>query len=101
MSGAQRWSLFPNLPTMQEAGLGAFASSSWSGVVAPPGTPDNVVATLNDAFNQALGTPELRSKLEAAGWIMRGGTPQEAAALVRTDTELYRPVIKAANIRID
>jgi len=101
VGGAKRWSLLPKLPTIQEAGLSGFVNSAWSGVVAPAGVPDGVVATLSQAFTEALGVPELRAKLESAGWIVRPGTAQEATALIRADTELYRPVVKAANIKID
>ncbi|HYF17850.1 MAG TPA: tripartite tricarboxylate transporter substrate binding protein [Ramlibacter sp.] len=101
VSGAQRWNLFPTLPTFREAGYQGVVSSSWQGVLAPPGVPEDILASLNRAFNEALASPELRAKLEPAGWIIRGGTPQEATALVRSDTEAYRPVVKAANIKTE
>jgi tripartite-type tricarboxylate transporter receptor subunit TctC len=101
VSGDRRWGLFASLPTIQEAGLGGFNTSSWSGVMGPPGLPADIVASLNRAFNEALANPELRSKLEATGWIMRSSSTAEANSLIRADLEAYRPVIKAANIKLE
>lgn len=101
VSGAERWKLFPTLPTFREAGYQGIVSSSWQGVLAPPGVPEDILAALNKAFNDALAAPDLRARLEASGWIIRGGTPQEATALIRSDTEAYRPVVKAANIKTE
>jgi tripartite-type tricarboxylate transporter receptor subunit TctC len=100
VSGSKRWSLFPQLPTLAEAaGFSGIQTSSWSGVLVPAGVPPEVVSTLNRAFNEALANPELRARLEATGWIFRGGTPQEAVALIKSETEAYRPIVKAANIK--
>lgn len=102
VSGGTRWGLFPNLPTLKEgAGLSGIQMSSWSGVLAPAGVPAEVSATLNRAFNEALASPELRARLEATGWIFRGGTAQDAVALIKADTEVFRPIVKAANIKLD
>jgi tripartite-type tricarboxylate transporter receptor subunit TctC len=61
----------------------------------------DVAVRLNQAFNDALNTPELRGKLESAGWSIRGGSAQEAVALIQADMEVYRPIVKAANIKLD
>lgn len=102
VSGPQRWSLMPNLPTLKEsAGLPSFQAVTWQGVLAPLGLPMDVAVRLNRAFNDALNTPELRGKLESAGWSIRGGSAQEAVALIQADMEVYRPIVKAANIKLD
>ncbi|QHE83706.1 Bug family tripartite tricarboxylate transporter substrate binding protein [Hydrogenophaga sp. BPS33] len=102
VSGSSRWDLFPQLPTLKEAAnLPAFQAVTWQGVLAPPGLPAGVATVLNRAFNEALASPELRARMAAGGWIIRGGTPEDAAKLIRSDTELYRPVVKAANIKLD
>jgi tripartite-type tricarboxylate transporter receptor subunit TctC len=98
VSGSTRWDLFPGMPALQDAGLGGFPSLSGSGVMAPPGIPEDVAARLNRAFNETFPAPEVRARLEATGRILRGGTMQEAPSLIRADIERYRPVIKTADI---
>ena len=101
VGSGQRWSLVPGVPTLDEAGLPGFRNTSWTSVGGPAGIPADVVSRLNRAFNDVLTTPEVRAKLEAAGWAIKGGTQQEFIAVIRGDTELYRPVIRAANIKLD
>ena len=100
-TGPQRWNVFPALPTMQEAGAAGFYFASWHGVIVPIGLPADVGAALNKVFNEALATPELKSRLEAAGWVVKGGTAAEATALIRSELDALRPVIRAANIKLD
>src|SRR5262249_15114605 len=101
-TGKQRWSLFPNLPTVAESStLKEFNVSSWLGVIGPSDLPPDVVAKVNQAFNASLNNAEVREKLAAAGWAVKGGTPDQFASVIRADRELLRPVIKAANIKLD
>ena len=101
VTGPQRWASFPNLPTMQEAGLSGFTFASWHSVIAPPGLPQDLTTTINRAFNDALNLPDLRGKLEAVGWVVKGGTPAELNALIKSDLDLFRPIVRAANIKLD
>ena len=100
-SGSRRWHEFPNAPTMSEAGLTGFVNGSWTGIVAPAGVPRDIVARLHQAYTEALKTAEVREKLEAAGWVALAGTPEEFAALARDDMERFRPIIKAANLKMN
>jgi tripartite-type tricarboxylate transporter receptor subunit TctC len=101
-TGRQRWSLFPNLPTVAESStLKDFNVASWLGVIGPSDLPREVVAKVNQAFNASLNNTEVREKLAAAGWAVKGGTPEQFTSLIRADRELLRPVIKAANIKLD
>lgn len=100
-TGPQRWGVFPSLPTMQEAGAPGFNFSSWHGVIAPPGLAQDITVTLNQAFNEALKSPDVRSRLESAGWVVKGGSATEAGALIRGDLDTFRPIVRAAGIKLD
>jgi tripartite-type tricarboxylate transporter receptor subunit TctC len=100
-TGAQRWASFPNVQTFEEQGLKGVAYSSWSGVVGPPGMPRPVMDRLNRAFVEALGTAEVRGRLEVAGLAARGGTPEDLGALIKAELAQWRPVIAAAGIKAD
>ena len=97
----KRWAQFPDLPTVAETGLSRYVNGSWNGVAVPADTPRDVVMKLNRGYNDALRTPEVKEKLESAGWILMGGTPEDFTALTRSTMELFRPVVKAANLRMD
>ena len=56
---------------------------------------------LNQAYTEALKTVEVREKLEAAGWVILAGSPEEFAALAKDDMERFRPIIKAANLKMN
>jgi tripartite-type tricarboxylate transporter receptor subunit TctC len=100
VGSTQRWSAFPGVPTIAESGLQGFRNSSWSGVVGPPGLPAPIMRRLNQAFNDALNAPALRSRLEADGWTIIGGAPEAVTARVTEETEVFRPIIRDANIKI-
>ncbi|MFN0162738.1 MAG: Bug family tripartite tricarboxylate transporter substrate binding protein [Burkholderiales bacterium] len=100
-TGAQRWASFPNVPTFEEQGLKGVVYGAWSGVMGPPGMPAAVVTRLNRAFAEALGTPEVKTRLDAAGLSGRGGPPEEWTAKIRSELASWRPVIQGANIKLD
>ena len=101
VGSAQRWGAFPGVPTIAESGLPGFRNSSWSGVVGPPGLPAPIVRRLNRAFNDALSAPGLRTRLEADGWTIIGGAPEAVGARIAEETEVFRPIIRDANIKIE
>ncbi len=101
-TGSQRWSAFPDLPTLTESGI-AVASSTWYGLVAPPGTPPDVIAKLNSAFNAAMQVPEIRKNLEEKfGMLPRGNlTPDEFTSFIRAESRTWAPILKASGIKIE
>lgn len=101
VSGTQRSSEIPNLPTLIEGGVAGAVYTTWMGVYAPPGTPQPVVRALNAVFNDALANPEVRAKLQAAGWSIRGGSTEEAIQAVRQNLDIYRPIVEAARMTFD
>jgi tripartite-type tricarboxylate transporter receptor subunit TctC len=101
VTGATRSPELPDTPTMIESGLAGFTSVSWSGVVAPTGTPAEIVAKLNAAVNAGFATPEIQARLARLGAAPMRGTPAEFAALIAAETPKWAAVINAAGIRIE
>lgn len=99
-TGPQRWQTFPGLPTFREAGLN-FNTSSWLGLIGPPGLASGTVATLSRALATVLGDASLRSRLEEQGWaIFQNSRPEDFERLVGSDIERWRPVIAGARITV-
>jgi tripartite-type tricarboxylate transporter receptor subunit TctC len=96
---AKRASGAPDLPTMAEAGMKGYETSTWGGVLAPAGTPKDVVAKLNDEFNKALKTSDVREKMLGAGVEPAGGTPQQFAEFIRSEMVKWGKVAKDAGIQ--
>jgi tripartite-type tricarboxylate transporter receptor subunit TctC len=99
VSSAKRASALPDVPTMQEAGIAGFDISQWQGVLAPAGTPRPVVARLNAEIVRALRAADVRERLVTQGGNeIVTGTPEDFAALIRSDLRQYAKLIKAAKI---
>ena len=101
VTGATRSAELPDTPTMIESGLAGFISVSWSGVVAPTGTPVEFVAKLNAAVNAGLAAPDTQTRLARLGAAPMTGTPAEFGALIAAETPKWAAVVKAAGIRIE
>jgi len=99
VSSAKRAPLAPNVPTVAESGVAGFEAESWLGLAAPKGTPDEVIAILNHAANQALQTPRVRDQLLAMGTRPVGGTPQEFTAFVQNQVSMWKKVIESNGIQ--
>ncbi|QKV55165.1 Bug family tripartite tricarboxylate transporter substrate binding protein [Comamonas antarctica] len=101
VSTRQRSKSLPDVPTASEQGFRDYDANSNGGFLAPAGTPKAIVARLNAEINAALKLPDVRSKLEAAGIEIQGGTPQEYAALIKSDLDKWGKVVKQAGIQPD
>jgi tripartite-type tricarboxylate transporter receptor subunit TctC len=101
ISGDGRSPTLPEVPTFQEAGLPGFEAKFWFGVLAPAGTPREIVDKLSTEIAKSLGAPEIRQNLAAQGLDPFVNTPDKTAALMKADFVRYEKVIKAANIRAD
>ena len=101
VSTAKRTSALPDVPTADEQGLKGYDANTNGGFLAPAGTPKAIVAKLNAEINAALKLPDVRAKLEAAGIEIQGGTPQDYAALIKSDLVKWGKVVKAAGIQPD
>ena len=91
---------YPNVMTMEDAGLKGFTDEAWYGMLAPKGTPPDVVAKVIDGMKKALSNPELRSKLEGVGARPVGNSPQEFAAQIRSEQERMKKLVKERNIQL-
>ncbi len=94
VSGDQRQTALPDVPTFKEAGFGDFDVSLWQGVLVPAGTPPEVVARLNAAINQVLAMPDVRAKIAELGADPAGGTPEQFAAFIKGETDRWAKLIK-------
>lgn len=101
VSTLKRTAALPDVATADEQGLKGFDANTNGGFLAPTGTPRAIVDKLNAEINAALKLPDVRTKLEAAGIEIQGGTPQDYAALIKSDLAKWGKVIKAANIQPD
>ena len=98
---AKRLAMLPDVPTIAEAGVPGYESSSWYGFVAPAKLPKDILDKLHAEIVRALKQPDVVEKLTNAGVIVVAGTPQEFAAHIRTEMDKSAKVIKAANIKPD
>lgn len=90
-----------NLPTVAESGLPGYESSVWFGVFAPAGTPGGVIVRVNAEFNRALKERQVVDALVAANLTPGGGSVEDLRNLLHTDTERWRPIVKASGAKID
>jgi len=101
VTGAKRSPAMPDVPTVAESGLPGFEASNWFGLMAPAGTPPEIVTRLNAEAAKALQAPEVREKLAALGFEIQSSTPQEFATLLKSETEKWAKVIKASGARAE
>src|SRR4029079_6994565 len=80
---AKRFPLLPDLPTIAESGYPGFEALAWNGILVPAGTPKPVIATLNAEINAILKEPDVKAKMNAQGFDLIGGTPEDLAHLIR------------------
>jgi tripartite-type tricarboxylate transporter receptor subunit TctC len=96
-----RSALAPAIPTMEEAGVPGYEASIWNGLLAPAGTPRPIVNRLNEAVAQILKSPQAHERYANVGAEIRYNSPEEFAALIRSDVAKWAKVIRARGIRVD
>jgi tripartite-type tricarboxylate transporter receptor subunit TctC len=104
VTSAARSSALPDVPTVAEAGgpaLKDFEASSWFGLLAPAGTPADIVNRIQQETAKALATPAMRERLQAQGAIPSGNTPAEFARLIDEETKKWARVVKASGAKVD
>jgi tripartite-type tricarboxylate transporter receptor subunit TctC len=99
VTGPRRAEGLPNIPTMAEAGVPKYEALQWYGLLAPAGTPSDVVARLQKEVTQALNLPDVKARLATDGAEAVGGTPAEFAQFIKAEIEKWATVARAANIR--
>ena len=101
VTSTTRAAALPDVPTMVEAGVPGFEASSWFGVLAPAGTPREVVARINAEVAKWLATPDAREKMSAQGAIAAGGTPEDFARHIGAETAKWAKVVKDSGAKVD
>jgi tripartite-type tricarboxylate transporter receptor subunit TctC len=104
VSSAQRIASMPDIPTLAESGvkgLEGFEADQWYGLVAPAGTPVEIVRKLNQAINDSLSAPELVARLKSEGASASPASPQVFGQLIQSEIKRWRPVVRSANIQAD
>lgn len=101
VTSAERSPLFPQLPTMQEAGVKGFVMNAWGGIVTPPGTPRDVVMKLNTALNAVLKDPVVVDQLERMAFKPLGGTPEDFRKLTDSERVIWGAVVKQSGARVE
>src|SRR6201996_2135984 len=100
ITSIKRSHLAPDLPTMAESGFPGFEAVPWFGLLAPAGTPKDILDKLHEQTVKALATPAMRSKFDELGLEPIGNTPDEFAAVIRKETPEWAKVIKDAGIKL-
>ena len=104
VTSAQRSPALPDIPTVEEAGgpsLKGYEASSWFGLLAPAGTPPEIVNRIQQEVAKALASPAVKDKLQAQGAIPSGNTPQEFARLIDSEHKKWAQVVKVSGAKVD
>jgi tripartite-type tricarboxylate transporter receptor subunit TctC len=101
VTSAKRSPMLPDVPTMAEAGIAAYETSFWMALLAPAGTPHNVIAQINASLVKILKSPDLRRRLAEVGHETRSSTPEELKTLMAAEIRKYAAVIAASHIKVD
>jgi len=101
ISSAKRFSAAPDVPTVAESGLPGFETGSWQGIVAPAGTPAEIVNRLHDTVAKILATPEVKDRLDKAGAEVRPQTPAQFGEFIRSEKARWAKVVKESGAKFD
>jgi tripartite-type tricarboxylate transporter receptor subunit TctC len=101
VTSAKRSAVLPDLPTIAEAGVTGYEASSWFGLLAPAGTPAEIVNRLQQESAKALASPALKERLLSQGAIPSGNTPAQFARLIDSEHAKWAKVVKASGAKVD
>jgi tripartite-type tricarboxylate transporter receptor subunit TctC len=101
VTSQKRLSILPDVPTVAESGYKDFVAMDWKAVVAPAGTPADIVKRLNAEIVKALAQPALLATLDAEGSIAMNGTPDQAATFIKSEQAKWESLIREAGIKAD
>jgi tripartite-type tricarboxylate transporter receptor subunit TctC len=101
VASSRRSPVLPELPTVSEGGLTGFSADSWFGIMAPAGTPGEVVARLNADIVKALDSAEVKDIITRQGGEVMGSTPGQMAAQIRGDRERWEKVVRESGARVE
>ncbi len=101
VSGPRRSPVFPDMPTIAEAGVPGYATTAWGGLVAPVGTPRDIIVKLNAETNRALQSPQLKERYAAIDAEPVGGSIAEFAAFVKAESVKWGEVVRKSGAKLD
>jgi tripartite-type tricarboxylate transporter receptor subunit TctC len=101
VSRIRRSALFPDLPTLDEAGVKGFNLDTWAGVVAPAGTPPQIITKLNGVLRPIIDSPEVQARFKNVGFEGFSSTPEDLGDFIKAQLALWGKMIKTANIQSD
>ena len=101
VTSSKRAAALPDMPTVAEAGVPGFEYLGWYGMLAPAGTPRDIVMRLHDEFVRIVNTPDMRERFAADGAEAIGDTPEHFNAYLKQELARWSKVIKAAGTKID
>ena len=99
ITAKKRWQTLPQVPTMTDAGYPDIEGDTWVGVLAPAGTPTEVISLVNREIVRIVAVPEMRERLATLGFEPVGNTPHEFAAQIRIEIAKWAKVIRAAGVK--
>ncbi len=101
VTSPKRWPMVPNVPTMQESGLAGFEGALWLGLLAPAGTPDNIVQSLNTKVSEILRSSDVRTRIETGGFQVLSESPDAFRQRLVRDGQMWGEVIRRNHITAD
>ncbi|MBC7803940.1 MAG: tripartite tricarboxylate transporter substrate binding protein [Candidatus Parcubacteria bacterium] len=101
VSGPRRSAVFPEIPTVAEAGLPGYETIAWGGIVGPANLPREIVARLQAEIRTAYASPALQERYRNLDTEIDGGTPEQFLALVRSETPKWAAVVKRSGAKVD
>ena len=101
VSSPKRLAVLPDVPTVAESGYKGFDTSDWKLLVAPAGTPADIVKRLNAEVEKAMSRPETIAHLLSEGSVPLSGSPQDAAQLMKAEQQRWGAVVREANVKVD
>ncbi len=101
ITSATRYPELPDLPTMQEAGVPGYEATAWFGIVAPKGTPRNIITRINSEVNKALEQADVKEKLGQQGALARVWTPEQFGDFIHNEIVKWAKVVKASGAKVE
>ena len=101
VTGAERSSQLPDVPTMAEAGIKDMVVTAWFGFVAPAGTPPDIINKLHQATKKVLAMPDIQKRFATMGGVPGGNTPAEIGAFMDKERESWRKIVEAAKLQME
>ena len=101
VASVERNPVYPTVPTIAESGFPDFSAVSWFGLTAPAGTPKDVIQKLNDATAKAMNQPEMKQRLQAQGFVVVAGTPQQFTEFVQAEIAKWSKAAKVSGAQVD